>query len=206
MADKVKSRSKKNLNKSEIKNSKNNILHSINHVRANEKKVMAILVGVFIILFVVLGYFTLTIDSSNLMSEVKKSANNIIGISVSTSSITLDSDDVMDDESGLQSKAVTLSINNEYPDSYSYRVFLEEDDYLKKQCECEKTIDKSSLRYSLDGINVKTFDEDMLIDIGSVDSLSGKDINVRIWVDKDASLDDETHFHGTLKIEQCSLE
>ena len=193
------------LTKKNIGSSKNNILHSINHIRANENKVIAILTVVFIIIFGVVGFFTLSVDSTSLLSNIKKSAD-LMGVSVSSHVFTLDSEDVMSDEDGLKSTPVTISIHNGFNDLYSYQLRLSEDEYIKKVCECENKIDPKYIHYSIDGINVKTLSDDMLLDVSSVDEFIGKDINIRIWVSDETTLDDETHFHGRFNVESCTLE
>lgn len=204
MASKTKKKSTK-LTKKDIGGSKNNILHSINHIRANENKVIAILTVIFIVIFGVVGYFTLTVDSSSLLSNISKSAD-ITGVSVSTRVVTLDSEDVMSDEEGLKSLPITVSIHNGLEDLYSYQLSLKYDEFIKKACECEKSIDKNYIHYSVDGINVKTLNDDMILDVNSVEESTGKDINIRIWVSNEINLDDETHFHGRFNVESCSIK
>jgi len=204
MAEKAKSKSKKTIEKKDVRSSKSNILHSIKHIRENEKRVISILACFFIFVFLFIGYFTLKIDSNSLVSDIKN-ANDLVGISSSTRSITLDIDDVMSDAEGLKSTPVTLIVNNAFPDAYSYKLKLEEDEYLKKVCECDKKFDTKLIRYSLDGVNVKTIDnDDMILDFDSVDSYAGNDATIRIWISDTANLEEDAHFHGLLKIEECS--
>lgn len=202
MAGKRKTR--KRLSANDISTSSSNILHSINHIKANENKVIFCLVVFFICIFICIGYFSLKIDSTGLVAGLNN--NNIMGISVSTSIVTLDSDDIMSDEEGLKTNPVVLSIQNKFSELYSYKLLLISDENLKNICECNE-IDKRLIHYSLDGKTVKTIDNDnMLLDIDSVDGLLGKDISVRIWVSDGANLDENTHFHGKLVIERCSLK
>jgi hypothetical protein len=198
---------KKNLKltKKDIGTPKNNLLHSINNIRANENKVVVFLVAVFICVFGFLGYFTLKIDSTGIASNIGNMVGS--GVFVSSSVVTLDKDDVMTDEEGLKSDPITLSISNEFPDVYSFKIKLVDDDFNKKVCGCENEISKESIRYSLDGETVDSLsDEKLLLGIDSVDSFSGKDINVRLWISNENELDDESHFHGRFVLEPCSLE
>ena len=202
MAGKRKTR--KRLSANDISTSSSNILHSINHIKANENKVIFCLVIFFICIFICIGYFSLKVDSTSLVAGLNN--NNIMGISVSTSIVTLDSDDIMSDEEGLKTNPVVLSIQNKFSELYSYKLLLISDENLKNICECNE-IDKGLIHYSLDGKTVKTIDNDnMLLDIDSVDGLLGKDISIRIWVSDSANLDENTHFHGKLVIERCYLK
>ena len=206
MSNEVKSKKKnKKLTKKDIGGSKNNLLHSINRIRLNENKMTIFLVIVFICVFAFFGFFTLKIDSSSITSDLAGNFNS--GVSVLTSVLTLDSDDVMSDEDGLNSSPIILSINNDNADIYSYKLTLVDDDNYKKSCGCEKKINKEDIRYSLDGVTVKSLNnENDVLDIGSVESYSGNDLNIKIWVNDGTELDDETHFHGRFIIETCSLE
>ena len=199
------SRKKKvKLTKSDISVSSKNISHSISKIKANECKYTTIFVFIFLCLFAVVGYFALSIDSTRLLNGIK-GVSDSAGISSSSTAISLSSDNIMSDEEGLKSNPHIVKLNNYFQYSYDYQLKLDEDKLIRDLCECDKTIDKSFIKYSLDGENVNTLGEDMILSKGTLEGVSDAVLSIRIWVSNESNIDDNTHFHGIFNFSEINL-
>ena len=188
----------KKLNSNDInKNSSAQISHSINKIKENEIKYTIILVIIFMIVFALAGYVSLTV-SNNYMSD-----NAIYNYSLifSSKEFTLTNKNVLSDEKGLKSKTITYSVRNNNSNMNKYRILLKSDDSIKEKCGCTGDIDYSLIKYSLDGVNVNNLTEEMIVLEDEVAAESIKEGTIKIWVSGEANLSDIDHFHGKLVIE-----
>lgn len=186
---------RKKLTMGDISTSSKNISHSISKIKANECKITVILVVVFLCLFGVIGYFVSSIDSTKLFNSV--SGINIVGVSFSSNIFTLSSDSIMSDEEGLKSNPHIIKMSNRFSYDYNYLVSLKENDNLKSVCDDCKSIDKSLIRYSIDGVTVKSLENDTLdLGVGSIEEDTDKEMAIRLWLSDGAVLDEDSIFNG----------
>lgn len=188
-------RKKKKLTMGDISTSSKNISHSISKIKANECKITVILVIIFLCMFGVIGYFVSSIDSTKLFNNAN--GINFVGVSFSSNVFTLSSDSIMSDEEGLKSNPHIIKMSNHFSYDYNYLVSLKENDLLKNVCDDCKSIDKNLIRYSIDGITVKSLENDNLdLGIGSIEEKTDKEIAIRLWLSDGANLDEKSIFNG----------
>lgn len=194
-------RKKKKLTMGDISTSSKNISHSISKIKENECKITAVLVIVFLCLFGVIGYFVSSIDSTKLFNNA--SGINITGVSFSSNIFTLSSDSVMSDAEGLKTTPHIIRMSNHFDYDYNYLMSLKENELLRNNCDNCKGIDKSLIRYSVDGVTVKSLENNnMNLDVGFIEESSDKEIAVRLWLSDSAVLDEQSIFNGTFSFSE----
>ena len=200
---------KNNKRKREInKNSSSQLNHSILKIKANERKYTIILTTIFVAIFAILGYSTLTIDSTTLLNNV---TNKKIysGLSATGRTITLTNDNIMSDVDGLNSENYVFTINNDTYKDYNYKIVLSEDEFAKKQCECSNNISQGYIKYSIDGktINMFTEDSEPILLKDYIEKGNNKTISVKIWLSDQLSSDEIHQMYAKIKlVEDCDAE
>ena len=190
--------------KTEIKKRTNKVSATTKKIKKNEGKYTFLLVLFFILLFVVIGYFTLRVQEGN---NVPNTNNSKIAsefrITSSGEVITLTAKDILPDAKGLMKDGYVLNYKNESSENIKYRIRLVRDKDMEKECDCtNRQINYENIKYSLDGINIGTLtDSDMVLTEGVINSDNDATLNVKLWVDKNYNEKDH-HFHGHLEIEE----
>ena len=182
------------------KSSNVDISHSINKIKENEIKYTIIIVILFMMLFFVIGYVSLRLKT---ISFFDYSSNfNGAYVSLSSNVITLDEDDKMSDDLGLTLDGINLELNNTISEDYNYKIVFVEDEEMKNKCHCSSDLfNIEDIRYSIDGLNVKSFTKDnMLITTGYLGMGKKDKINLKIWLDKNSQ--SIGHFHGKIYFEK----
>jgi len=191
----------KKLNSNEInKNSSIQISHSINRIKENERKYTIILVAIFMAVFIVVGYISLTVSNKYLGNYT---IDYVYDIALNSTSVTLSFKNILSDEEGLKSKPYSYALQNARNNKISYRVKLVEDTYFKEKCGCEEHIDYNLIKYSVDGKTVKTFtDSGLTVYEGDLNAFGTLQKEIRFWISEETTLDKNQHFHGKLIIEE----
>jgi preprotein translocase subunit SecG len=181
------------------RNNGKDISHTINKIKANERRYTIILVIVFIIIFLVIGY-------SALKSEVKKIYNNDSNLVIKSPLIKLSSGDVLSDEVGLKRENIKLKVSNNTGVDLNYRIVLKEDLDSKKKCGCDSnSFNIKNISYSLDGKTVRMFNNDLnVITTGMLKSYKTDNVNIKIWLNNIDNKD--SHFHGKFIVENMKIE
>lgn len=183
------------------KNSSIQLGHSIRKIKENERKYTVILVTFFIVLFCFIGYSTLTISSEALLSNIN-SKKIYTGVYSSGRTVTMTNENVMSDEEGLKSEIYTFSIKNDTSSDYYYKLVLSEDKSTKTSCECNNNLNEAHIKYSLDGINVLTFDsdEEMIITKDMIKEETDDNITIRLWLSETTNDDEDYHIHAKIML------
>lgn len=180
------------------KNNGKEISHTINKIKANERKYTIILVIFFIALFLTMGYFLLS-------SDVKKIYNSYNStLIIKAPSIKLTDKDVMNDSMGLKKDYFKIELVNNTEQDLNYRVILKEDVNLKRKCGCTNdSFDMNNIRYTFDDKNIKKINNNLnVIETGILKSYESSNLHLRIWLNNN----DGSHFHGKIIIEKMKIE
>lgn len=200
---------KKEKNKLKIenvnRNSSKNVSHTINKIKSNERKYTVILVFVFIVLFVIVGFFAFRVNGNKLYSSVDSARNEML--ESSSRVVTLTNDYILSDSEGLKTDKYIVNINNDTPDVMNYKIRLVRDDIITSKCKCDTaSLLLSNIKYSLDGKNISTLVEnnnkEIIITTGSLKSGENKKVNINLWIDENILKDKDYHFHGYFKVER----
>lgn len=178
------------------KNNSINVKGTINKIKEKEAKYTVFLVIFFMILFCGVGYLALSLNNKNV--ELNEKNQKLMGISTSASIATLTKEDVKSDEEGLDSDKYVINIENNLEENLIYELHFEEDEFIARKCECDMgTITDGSIKYSLDGKNIKTFTgEDMIIKTGNLSLGESESISITVWLDENLDSEHLGHFHG----------
>lgn len=177
------------------KNSSIKITGTINKIKANERKYTIYLVIIFMILFILIGYFTLSVNLDKYNEQLKKES-----ITLKSKTLVLDEDDVLSDQDGLNTKNHVITLHNGTKEKVKYKILLQKDETLTSLCDCgDDLIKASDLRLSfVDDIVTYNNFEDMIIDIGEIKANETKNIKIKVWLSEDTN----THFHGRFILEK----
>ena len=170
----------------------------IDKIKSNEKKYTIILVIIFFLIFCFIGYQSLQINNNYSVITENNNQTKLTG-----KTITLTEKDIKSDINGLESESYIFNIENNENIKIHYRIILEEDKDLIKECGCkERQAPFSSIHYSLDGKNVQLFSSDKAIILeDSLTNNSNKNIKLKIWLSENLDSKTQYHFHGQLKLE-----
>lgn len=189
----MRSSSRKYINK----NGKIEKKHIINKMKNKEFKYTFILVMVFMVAFVIIGYNALKFDNNLLLNDIKniKVAENV---SSSSQTILLTDNDVMKDEEGLSSYVYKINVKNDTSNAVSYQLNLVKDENVLSICDCgNKQLNSNQIKYSLNDGRVKVLNNDMLIKDINLENGEAENILVRVWVDSEnENVETGSHFHG----------
>ncbi len=186
---------KKKLKEKDI--NKNNFTekkHTINKIKKQETKYTVFLVIFFMVLFSIIGYNILVFNDKDLENIVLEKDETLENLTFTSPSITLNENDILDDDKGLEKKPYRLRIENNKSTKVKYTVFLEEDKFAQKTCGCNNN-NNYLLKYSLDKKNISIFNNDTPI-IREIREKSKEEILITLWLDKNSSLTENFHFHG----------
>lgn len=175
-------------------------------IKEHEKKYTIILVILFILILVFVGYYILSIDNKKLNTSNKTINYKYSSLSNSSRTITLTNNNILDDKDGLNTNKISINIKNTTDSKYDYKIVLKDDKSALKTCNCEndKEIYKY-IKYSLNGKSVLTLSEDMVIYKGSLNQDKEKEILINIWLDK--SLNTSNYqYHGYFSIEKTNQD
>ena len=192
---------KKKLRESEInRNFSPEISHTIRKIKENEFKYTVFLVLIFMMLFILIGYHTLSINTNSLIKYNENSVS-FQEMFISSEKVTLTSKNVMNDFLGLQSYKYNIDIANNTSHEVRYQVLFQKDDELTNRCGCSLSSDDfKNIHYSLDGENVKDFSNDNFVVFEDViSSKSRNSINIQMWL---AESFIDGHIHGEFVIRE----
>ena len=111
------------------------------------------------------------------------------------------------DSVGLSSNSYVFTINNNLTESVNYKVKILDDieKIISDKCD-EKQIPKNDLKISVkEGNNsnviyhMSDLDDKVLLDT-HIDALDKVTITIRVWVDKDSEIPNDSHYHGIIQI------
>lgn len=190
----------KKLKKNDInRNGAVEIRHSIDRIKAQERKYTVILVIFFMILFCAIGYATLTFNKNTIVSDLKGGKESAIGEEFTSFGelVTLTSDHVLSDEKGLKSKKYNISLKNNSSVAVKYQIVLDKDLFMVNNCGCTNSkIDGKFIRYSVEKAGAKSLSANGVIYEGELASGKDDSISVRLWLTEKTSLGENDHFHG----------
>lgn len=199
-------RKRKKLKETDInKNSAIEIKHSINKIKEQEGKYTIILVVFFMILFSIIGYFTLSFNKERIFDgKSLKSDSNILE---SSPKVLLTSKNIMTDELGLSSEVYTIEVNNSNSRQVNYQLIFYQDAVSEDECACNnKTFDISNVKYSIDGDTVHNLDSGYgrIIKNGTLEANGEEIINIRMWLDSKLSSISKVgyHLHGHFAVQE----
>ena len=186
------------------KNTGRDITHTVNKIKANERKYTIILVIFFMTIFCFVGYISLRIKPIELLDLSANSNSSYI--SSSSNVVVLSEKDKKIDSEGLKGEEVEVTFKNATIKDINYKIVFIEDTELKKICKCSSEGFKTSdIRFSIDGKNVKKLpEEENVITTGFLEAGKTDSIKIRIWLDSNSNY--TGHFHGQFKfkeIEDC---
>ena len=178
------------------KNNDVEVSHAIQKIKENERKYTAILVLIFMCVFIIVGYFSLRVNYHY------SSDNNILVNSYSTSGdvITLTNQAVLSDKEGLLTIPYHYQFSNDYSKDINYQIVLVQDNDYSDICGCDSFSTKN-IRYSLDGKTIKNLPDDGVIENGVLRKNSVRDLELYLWV-SDSLANNNSHYHAYLTIEK----
>lgn len=189
----------KKLKKNDInKNNSTEIKHTIYRIKEQEGKYMAILVIIFMIVFCLIGYFTLTFNKD----IYNKNGNQSVDIIINSSpNILLTKDNKMEDWLGLKSDVHVIEFSNIQAKTVKYQLVFNFDETVDCNCNNE-TFSKSDVKYSIDGNKVYNFGKENVIKNGTLNAGETEVINIRMWIDSFAETKEalKQHVHGYFTI------
>lgn len=176
---------RKKLRQEDIKkNTSVEISHTINKIKENERKYTIILVLIFMICFIVIGYFSLRINNDYVVSKEDLYTNY-------NTEVILTNQNIMSDQDGLKSKELVYHLDNKNNRLIIYKIIL----VLDKN----NIVDSHYIKYALDDGIVKTLDENMIITKGILEGYQNTDVKVRFWIDNSIPKGKDYYFHGYLE-------
>ena len=174
-------------------------------LKEHEKRYTIVLVILFIMVFIFIGYSVLSIDNKEVKTINKTVNYRYSSLSSSYKVITLTDKNKLTDKEGLSSNKISIHVENTTDTKYDYKIVLKKDKSTTKSCGCEKNIeDYKYIKYSLDG-EVLKLDKDMVIYKGSLKKDESKDIVLNIWLDKTLNINNY-HYHGYFSIEKINQD
>lgn len=190
-------RPRKKLTQADIsRNSSIKITGTINKIKANERKYTTYLVITFMFLFMVIGYFTLKVNTDKHDEYFNKDS-----LSMYSKVITLNEKDVLSDEDGLKQKGHSLNLYSGIKGNVKYRILIKKDDTLTGLCDCsENLVEAKNIKCSINGSEIITFTDinNMVIDSGMMQENESKAMNIKLWLNEGTN----THFHGKFILER----
>lgn len=182
------------------KNSGIKITHTINKIKEHEARYTAILTGIFMVLIVAVVYFSIRFENSNLSSYSKYTSYS--HLSSSGRIVHIGNNDIKSDNEGLKSEPVSVSFSNMTNHTINYVIRFEKEESMIENCNCE-IADYKNIRFSLDGKNVRTFDnDDMIVTTGMIKSNNDDALNVRFWFDNELDKNSDCNFYGKFVFEE----
>jgi hypothetical protein len=196
---------RKKLNASDIsKNSSIEVSHTIKKIKENEKKYTIMLVIFFMILFCLIGYFTLSFNAVYIDNYDYDALSNNQDVSSSGTLISLYGNDQVEDSIALNDDkyTYTYSFSNNSKEEIKYQIVLEKDSSQIDKCGCSNSLlSYDSINYSINGKDVNTFSNDnLIIDSGVLDGEAKETLNIKLWVNS-KGINNE-HFHGHITLEK----
>jgi len=211
---KKKKENKKRLKISDIKRySRINIGHTIEKIKMYEREMTVITVAVMIIIILlvvlIIGTSFNKIDEYNIYEEndlVVKYSKYEEGYS---DVVTLDKDDVVDDNDGLNKDSHDFRIYNKSDDSMKVNILLQVDEEIIELEDCYKLlVNDNAIKYSFDNKNINDLydskdGEKYVLEEDFIDPGKYKDYKLDIWINDEEILDTRNnHFHGKLIVKQ----
>lgn len=185
-----------------IRNSSNQVSHTIQKIKANERKYTMILVSFFFLLFCFIGYFTLRVHESfdtHYNDNVQEEKH---GISTSGKMVTLTDQSIVSDSLGLQSEGFPFVVENYEEKTVHYRVILVNDEFVAQDCGCsERLFPISAIHYSLDSRLIQTLQSSNVLYEGDIAPKDSEVFSIKLWIDNSLSFPVDSHFHGRFDIE-----
>lgn len=194
----------KRLKSSDInRNSSIKISHTIEKIKAHERRYMLIVASIFMIIFIFIGYFLFRVN----YTDNNYLASTNISYVLNSSVISITEDYIMSDSNGLKSDGFGVTFYNAEDEKINYELILKKDNFFTDRCGCNNDLSLGLLKYSIDKKNIGTVNSnEMVISRGVIDSYESKDINVKLWLNDQVSLNDDYHFHGRFvfrKVNNC---
>lgn len=182
------------------KNTGRDITHTVNKIKANERKYTIILVIFFMTIFCFIGYISLRVKPIDLI-EYSSSINNSY-ISSSSDIILLSEKDKKTDLEGLKSEEVEVVFKNATSNDINYKIIFVEDTEIKQICKCSSDeFNLKDIKFSIDGKKIKKFpEEENVITTGFLQAGKTDKIKIRIWIDSNSNY--KGHFHGQFKFKE----
>ena len=146
----------------------------------------------FMILFGVIGYYSLGVQNKNILSSIQINKKEEGILFYTSSVITIES----------EKKNTTLSIENLQDKDVNIQVYFKEDERMKRECGCSYSgFHYSSIRYSMEGAHNLSFqDGNMVVLQDTILSKEKKDINITMWLEGQDNTD--AHIHGTFVVKE----
>ena len=185
------------------KNSSVEVSHTIKKIKEHELRYTIILVVFFMILFGIIGYFTLRIDTNSIGPNININSKAYLGFDTSIQGdiIYLDKNNIMTDIEGLKSQEYLVEVKNTTSTSFNYNLFLTPYEEQIKKCGCrDHIIDSKYIKYTIDGKTIKTLGEDLQLEKGLIQERSIKRVKIRIWIDDSINKNSNYHYHGYIKM------
>ena len=188
-------RPKKKLKQANInRNTSIEVSHTIKKIKENERKYTIILVIFFMIIIGIVGYNVLTIDNSELYSDIKVASSTNNYLSLSSNNIVLTNKDIISDENGLKNNRYSIHVANNTDRIQKYKVYFISD--YKDICKCNnKIFNKNSIHYSINKKDVLTLKDDLFVE-GILKKGEEETIEFNMWISEDKKIEEELHFHG----------
>ncbi len=184
------------------KNSNQDLGHTIRGIKANERKYTIILVCIFMIIFIIIGYFNFRVDN-RLINTDQVLYRNVL--SASSMSVTLNNTYIKNDNIGKNDNPYIVNVNNNTGSDINYKVELIRNEKENELCKCgNNLLDINNIKYSIDGGDVSLLNTngngDTVVVTGTLKSGMSKSYDIRLWVSDDISKNEDYHFHGYFKV------
>lgn len=157
----------------------------------------------FMILFCVIGYYSLRVHNKSIFSPFQSHKEENL-FSVSSSIVTLTEDSSLIDDVGLNSHKYVVLIDNHQNKDVQFQLIFEEDQDVKNTCGCDfSNFQFSMIRYSIDQNTPLVFqDEKMILLEDTISSNETKELVVSMWLADGLHDFGPFHIHGHFTVKE----
>ena len=175
--------------------------------KMGKRQLTITLLSIFAVTMMSIGstFAMFTVSSKSSEYNVVKSGTLTIDFSTNSSTVGLDGALPMSDSDGLSQDGNTFTITNTGSLPADYTVSLKDDNDMVNHDNCsDKQLDKSFVKYNIDGTNIKLLSDsiDSTIISGSLKAGESKTFTLKLWIKEDATNEAlGKHYHGKVVVD-----
>lgn len=181
---------------------------TVHELKQHEKKYTYLFAGMFIALFVYLGYTMFVVPNHEIAASMSDVSNEIReekaqpSVAVSSDIVALGENDSMSQQEGFLTKSSVVKLQNDKDEPIEYRLKLVKDHFLEKRCGCSNNYTAYVWVSMGDKISKLSDLENGVVYEGVLAAREEKVIPVQYWFDENLpEVDEDIHFHGHFELE-----
>ncbi len=202
---------KKTTNKEKKKSTSKRKKVTVQELKQNETKYTYLFAGMFVALFVYLGYTFIAVPEEDVVEKFQTATTTIneVGkdapvsnVSFFSDVVSLDEESRMTEEEGKRTDPYSVTIENNSGDEIQYHLNLVKDHFLESKCGCSNDY-ASYVWVSINGTTKKLSDfKDGIVFEDTLLNGEFAELTFFIWFDENLSVEeDDVHFHGRFEVE-----